>query len=129
MTISQTTQELLKAHAGRGVSSDPALTARHKVRLLQNTSKLPKHGQGAPGLWILPDEAATCTSKLRVIAGACLFGLGRAHARTTSGSRALHLAVRGRKRRVWLASAQSKRDRHERRGSRAFSAASTPSSI
>ena len=69
MTITQTTQELLKAHAGRGFSSDPALTARHKVRLLQNTSKLPKHGQGAPGLWILPDEAATCTSKLRVIAG------------------------------------------------------------
>ena len=24
---------------------------------------------GAPGLWILPDEAATCTSKLRVISG------------------------------------------------------------
>jgi hypothetical protein len=70
MTISQATHELLKAHAGRGFSSDPALLARHKVRLAQNTSKLPKHGQGQPGLWILPDAAATCTSKLRVIAGA-----------------------------------------------------------
>ena len=70
MTISQTTQELLKAHAGRGFSDDPALTARHKIRLLQNTSKLPKHGQGAPGLFLLPDEAQTCTCKLRVILGA-----------------------------------------------------------
>ena len=70
MTISQTTQELLKAHVGRGFSDDPALTARHKIRLLQNTSKLPKHGQGAPGLFLLPDEAQTCTSKLRVILGA-----------------------------------------------------------
>ena len=70
MTISTNTQELLKAHAGRGFSDDPALTARHKIRLLQNTSKLPKHGQGAPGLFLLPDEAQTCTSKLRVILGA-----------------------------------------------------------
>ena len=31
---------------------------------------MPKHGQGQPGLWILPDAAATCTSKLRVIAAA-----------------------------------------------------------
>ena len=70
MTISQTTQELLKAHAGRGFSNDPALLARHKVRLLQNTSKLPKHGHGAPGLWLLPDEASSCTSKVRLVAGA-----------------------------------------------------------
>jgi hypothetical protein len=70
MTISQTTQELLKAHAGRGFSDDPALTARHKIRLLQNTSKLPKHGQGAPGLFLQPDESLTCTSKLRVVLGA-----------------------------------------------------------
>ena len=70
MTISQSTQELLRAHAGRGFSDDPALTARHKIRLLQNTSKLPKHGRGAPGLFLLPDEAQTCTSKLRVILGA-----------------------------------------------------------
>ena len=69
MTISKMTEALLKAHAGRGFSSDPALTTRHKARLLQHTSKLPKHGQGVPGLWILPDEAQTCTSKLRVIAG------------------------------------------------------------
>jgi hypothetical protein len=69
MTISQATQGLLKAHAGRGFSDDPALTTRHKARLLQHTSKLPKHGQGVPGLWILPGEAQTCTSKLRVIAG------------------------------------------------------------
>jgi hypothetical protein len=70
MTISQTTQELLKAAAGRGVSNDPELLIRSKVRLLQNTSKLPKHGQGAPGLFLLPDESLTCTSKLRVVLGA-----------------------------------------------------------
>jgi hypothetical protein len=70
VTISQTTQELLKARLGRGFSDDPALTTRHKIRLLQNTSKLPKHGQGAPGLFLLPDESLTCTSKLRVILGA-----------------------------------------------------------
>ena len=70
MTISQSTQELLKAHAGRGFSDDPALRARHKIRLLQNTSRLPKHGQGAPGLFVLPDEAQTCTSKVRLVAGA-----------------------------------------------------------
>jgi hypothetical protein len=69
MTISTSTQELLKAHAGRGFSDDPALTARHKIRLLQNTSKLPKHGQGQPGLFLQPDEAATCTSRLRVVLG------------------------------------------------------------
>ena len=70
MTISQNTQALLKAHAGRGFSDDPALTAKHKIRLLQNTSKLPRHGQGAPGLFLLPDESLTCTSKLRVVLGA-----------------------------------------------------------
>jgi hypothetical protein len=70
MTISTSTQELLKAHAGRGFSDDPALTARHKIRLLQNTSKLPKHGQGAPGLFLMPDAALTCASKLRVVLGA-----------------------------------------------------------
>ena len=69
MTISQSTQELLKARVGRGFSDDPALTARSKIRLLQHTSKLPKHGKGAPGLFLLPDEALTCTSKLRVILG------------------------------------------------------------
>ena len=63
-------RELLIAAAGRGVSDDPALTARHKIRLLQNTSKLPRHGQGAPGLFLLPDEFLTCASKLRVILGA-----------------------------------------------------------
>jgi hypothetical protein len=68
--LAQTTLELLKARVGHGFSDDPALTARHKIRLLQNTSKLPKHGQGAPGLFLLPDEAQTCTSKLRVILGA-----------------------------------------------------------
>jgi hypothetical protein len=69
MTISQTTQELLKAQAGRGVSNDPELLVRSKVRLLQNTSKMPKHGQGAAGLFCLPDESLSCTSKLRVIPG------------------------------------------------------------
>jgi len=69
MTISQTTQELLKAAAGRGVSNDPELLTRSKVRLLQNTSKLPKHGQGAAGLFLLPNESLSCTSKLRVVLG------------------------------------------------------------
>jgi hypothetical protein len=70
MTISPTTQELLKAAAGRGVSNDPTLLTRSKVRLLQNTSKMPKHGRGAPGLWLLPDEAQTCVARLRVVSGA-----------------------------------------------------------
>jgi hypothetical protein len=69
MTISPTTQELLKAAAGRGVSNDPTLVIRSKVRLLQNTSKMPKHGRGAPGLYLLPDEAQTCAETLRVISG------------------------------------------------------------
>jgi hypothetical protein len=68
MTISITTQELLKA-AGRGVSNDPTLLTRSKVRLLQNTSKMPKHGRGAPGLYLLPDEAQSCVQTLRVILG------------------------------------------------------------
>jgi hypothetical protein len=69
MTISPTTRELLKAAAGRGVSNDPTLLNRSKVRLLQNTSKMPKHGRGAPGLYVLPDEAQTCVKTLRVISG------------------------------------------------------------
>jgi hypothetical protein len=39
MTISPATQELLEAAARRGVSDDPTLLTRSKVRLLQNTSK------------------------------------------------------------------------------------------
>lgn len=70
MTISQTTQELLKAYTGRGVSNDPELLLRSKIRLLQNTSKKPKHGLGESGLYCLPDEALTCTSKLRAVLGA-----------------------------------------------------------
>jgi hypothetical protein len=69
MTISQTTQELLKAAAGRGVSDDPALLTRSKVRLLQNVSKLPKHGRGAPGMFVLPDEVQTCATALRAVLG------------------------------------------------------------
>lgn len=69
VTISQTTQELLKAAAGRGVSNDPALLTRSKVRLLQNVSKLPKHGRGAPGMFVLPDEAQTCVATLRGVLG------------------------------------------------------------
>ena len=64
MTISQTTQELLKAHVGRGFSDDPALTARHKIRLL------PEYGASRPGTsgasrdgFFQSDEAATCTSR------------------------------------------------------------------
>lgn len=67
MTISTTTAELLKAGAGRGVSNDPALLTRSKVRLLQNVSKLPRHGRGAPGMFVLPDEAQTCVATLRVV--------------------------------------------------------------
>ena len=55
MTISQNTQALLKAHAGRGFSDDPALTVRHKIRLLQGVSKTttPWAGRGRP---LLPAE-------------------------------------------------------------------------
>ena len=70
MTISQTTQELLKARAGRGVSNDPELLLRSKIRLLQAGSTKPKHGRGEAGLYCLPDESQTCTSKLRAILGA-----------------------------------------------------------
>jgi hypothetical protein len=70
MTISQATQEMLKAHAGRGVSNDPELLLRSKIRLLQNSSTKPKHGRGESGLYCLPDEAQTCASKLRAILGA-----------------------------------------------------------
>ena len=70
MTISQNTQELLKTHAGRGVSNDPELLLRSKVRLLQAGSTKPKHGRGEAGLYCLPDESQTCTSKLRAILGA-----------------------------------------------------------
>jgi hypothetical protein len=70
MTISQNTLALLKAHAGRGVSKDPELLLRSKVRLLQAGSTKPKHGRGESGLYCLPDESQTCTSKLRAILGA-----------------------------------------------------------
>lgn len=70
MTISTSTQELLKAAAGRGVSNDPALSSRSKIRLLQNVSKLPKHGRGAPGMFVLPDEGQTCSAMLRGVLGA-----------------------------------------------------------
>jgi hypothetical protein len=67
MTISQMTQALLKAAAGRGASNDPALLTRSKVRLLQNVSKLPKHGRGAPGQYVVPSEAQDCIATLRVV--------------------------------------------------------------
>jgi hypothetical protein len=67
MTISQTTQELLKAAAGRGASNDPALLTRSKVRLLQNVSKLPKHGRGAPGQYVVPGDDQPCLATLRVV--------------------------------------------------------------
>ena len=70
MTISEATKELLKVRAGRGFSHDPALTARHKIKLLQNTSKLPRHGRGEPGMFVLPDPEATCSNKVRAILGA-----------------------------------------------------------
>jgi hypothetical protein len=69
MTISPTTQDLLKAAAGRGVSDDPTLLSRSKVRLLQGTSKMPRHGRGEPGLYLLPDEAQTGVNTLRVVPG------------------------------------------------------------
>ena len=33
-------------------------------------SKLPKHGHGAPGMFVLPDEAQTCIATLRGVLGA-----------------------------------------------------------
>ena len=59
-----------KARARRGFSDDPMFKSRSKVRLLHGVSKMPKHGRGQPGLFCLPDEALTCTSKLRVVSGA-----------------------------------------------------------
>ncbi len=65
--LSPDTLALLKARAGQGVSNDAALLTRSKVRLLANTSKLPKHGQGRPGLYQLADEAQTCVAKMHVV--------------------------------------------------------------
>jgi hypothetical protein len=59
-----------KGRARRGFSDDPVFRTRNKIRLLHGVSKMPKHGLGAPGLYCLPDEALTCTSKLRVVSGA-----------------------------------------------------------
>jgi hypothetical protein len=70
MPISTSTQELLKAHAGRGVSNDTALLTRAKLRLLQFASKMPKNGRGAPGMFALPDDNQTCLTALRSILGA-----------------------------------------------------------
>jgi hypothetical protein len=52
--LSPDTLARLKARAGQGVSNDPHLLTRLKVKLLQNTSKLPKHGRGSAGQWCLP---------------------------------------------------------------------------
>jgi hypothetical protein len=65
--LSPETLAMLKARAGQGVSNEAALLTRSKVRLLANTSKLPKHGQGRPGLYQLADEAQTCMAKMRVV--------------------------------------------------------------
>ena len=112
MTISQTTQELLKAHAGRGFSNDPALLLRSKVRLLQTRSTKPKHGQGEPGLFLLPDESQTCTIEASRHFGRGLFDLRRALAGWQAyGPRALRPAGRRREGRLWLAAAQRKHAR------------------
>jgi hypothetical protein len=65
--LSPDTLALLKARAGQGVSNDPQLLTRLKVRLLQNSSKLPRHGRGSAGQWCLPDEGMTCVASMRVI--------------------------------------------------------------
>jgi hypothetical protein len=65
--LSPDTLALLRARAGQGVSNDPQLLTRLKVRLLQNTSKLPKHGRGSAGQWCLPDEGMTCVASMRVV--------------------------------------------------------------
>jgi hypothetical protein len=65
--LSPETLAMLKARAGQGVSNEPALLTRSKVRLLANTSKLPKHGRGRPGLYQLADEAQTCVGTMRVV--------------------------------------------------------------
>jgi hypothetical protein len=65
--LSNETLAMLKARAGQGVSNEAALLTRSKVRLLANTSRLPKHGRGRPGLYQLADEAQTCVSKMRVV--------------------------------------------------------------
>jgi hypothetical protein len=65
--LSPETLAMLKARAGQGVSNEAALLTRLKVRLLQNTSKLPKHGRGSAGQWCLPDESMTCVASMRVV--------------------------------------------------------------
>lgn len=69
MTVSENTKKLLEATVGRGISADPELLIRSKIKLLQNTSKMPRHGRGAPGHFLLPDEALTCTDRVRVVPG------------------------------------------------------------
>jgi hypothetical protein len=69
MPISTSTQQLLKAAAGRGVSNDTALLTRTKLRLWQPASRPPRHGRGAPGMFVLPDDNQTCLTALRSILG------------------------------------------------------------
>jgi hypothetical protein len=59
-----------EAKVRHGFSDDPIFTVRHKIRLLQGVSKMPRHGQGAAGLYCLPNESQDCTSKLRVVPSA-----------------------------------------------------------
>ena len=54
---------------GGASQTTQSFVTRSKIRQLQNTSKLPKHGRGAPGRFLLPDEASTCADRVRVIPG------------------------------------------------------------
>ena len=58
-----------KGRAGRGFSDDPVFKTRSKVRLLHDARKCQSTDLARRAL-LLPDEALTCTSKLRVIPAA-----------------------------------------------------------
>ena len=96
MTLSQTTtRDAADAVPDTAASNDPELLTRSKVRLLQNTSKMPKHGLGEAGRFVLPDENLLMSHR----SGARhsrhpVFNLGRTHLRQQSyWARALRFAV------------------------------------
>ena len=110
MTISQTTQELLKAHAGRGVSNDPELlTQKQNQAASEHVNKAEARAGRGRACLFCRTKTQTCTSRLRVILGAVVFDLRRALAGWQAyGPRALRPAGRRREGRLSLAVAQRK---------------------
>ena len=107
MAISTTTQELLKAHAGRESLDDPALLIRRtrsgSCRTLENAQAWARHS----GPFVLPDESQTCSRKLRVILGLVYTVLVERRAGREACGREHHvLPAEAVKERLRLASAQ-----------------------